>query len=917
MPAVLVDLGFKIDVDISDFKEFSNDEIEFLICANKDIDTRALRKKIKNFKLYIFEPTLYINDEDEIRKLKNYFLKNTNSSFLISYDEFEPKKIKEKLEEIRKKSHTINKDIKPKLAFFSPIPNEKTGVSLYSEELLERLNDYYKLTVIVENLKNVRDDLKKKYDIKEVDYFFKNADSFDRIVYQMGGSSYHLYMYDIMKKFEGIVVFHDFYMSQLFYHKDLRYTDIFYDELYYSHGYHVFDFLKEHGLAKTILNYPANLSLIDYSLGIITHSNEPKRIFDSLYGGNNDIFENIPLLRKPAKISPKSESRKRLNLPENKFIISTFGYIGSTKLTLEAVEAFAKTTLYTRENSILLLVGEGTSEHYMNLINRAIKDNLLDGSVKFIGWTSDEEYREYLSASDVAIQLRIDSRGETSAAVLDCFNYSLATIINNHGSMKDLPRDCAYFIDEKFSTRELASAIERICKDYNLRENISKNAKEHLDKNHNPSVCAKKYFEFIEKTYAKKPVLKEIVEEFKSFKSDLIMLSKAISSIKKPIFRQKTIFIDITEVYINDLKTGIQRVVKAQLLMLITICKEYRIEPVYYNDSKSSYFYARDFMKKLYKLDEWNTSNEIVDIHEGDIFYGIDYMPVNFVRAYQKGVYNQFRAKGVKLFFVLYDNIPLSHPHFFPPEVHINHERWLKCAINCADGFICISDSVVNDLKKYILDNSLKAPAVIESMKLGHDIRSSNPILGIDDDSRKVLKKIIEKPTFIMVGTVEPRKGHDAAIAAFDALWQRGLDINLVIVGKMGWMVNDLFKTVDSHSERGKRLIYLNFVSDETLEEIYKSSSCLIAASRAEGFGLPIVEAAVHKIPIIARDLEVFREVSNDSATFFKRDEDLADVISKWLDDFKALKHIKPDGVEIVSWRDSAMQAYKILTGDF
>lgn len=913
MQSVLIDLGFKNDIDISKFQDFSSSDIEFLICSNKDVDTSNLRKKLKNFKFYIFEPTLYISDINEINKLKRYFLKNTNSISIVSYDEFIDKKIQEDI--IRSSERELN--IKPMLAFFSPIPNEKTGVSLYSEELLEELVNYYQITIIVEKLSSIREDLKKVYDIQEVGYFLKNADRFDRIIYQMGGSSYHLYMYEIIKKFEGVVVFHDFYMSQLYYSGDLRYTHLFYDELYYSHGFKVFDFFKESGLGQTILNYPANLSLIDNSLGIITHSNEPKRIFDSLYGSSDDFFSFIPLLRKPAKCIEKNESKKRLNLPQHKFIISTFGYIGSTKLTLEIVKSFSKLDTIVKNNSLLLIVGQSTSDHYMDMIKNSVAENSIQENVKFVGWSDNESYKDYLNATDLAIQLRSDSRGESSAAVLDCFNYSLPVIINNHGSMKDLPRDSAYFIEEKFSIDELAEAINKIYTDRALREKLASNSKEYLDKVHNPQICAKMYYEAVEQIYAKKPILKEMIKDFKDSNSDLIMLSKTISSVKKPLFRQKTIFIDITAVYTHDLKTGIQRVVRAQLLMLLQVTKDYRVEPVYYDEKHSSYFYARDFMKKIYGLKELNFKNEIVDVQESDIFYGLDYIPSNSVNAHKNGIYKEFKAKGARVFFVVYDNIPISHPHFFPSEIHKDHVLWLREITSFVDGLICISESVAKEVRKYIKENNLNMPPVIKSMKLGCDIKSSLPALGFDAKSKEILRKISSRPTFLMVGTLEPRKGHDGAIKAFDMLWQKGYDINLVIVGKMGWMVDSLKNMVLNHHEKDNKLIYLNFVSDEMLDEIYKNSSCLIAASRAEGFGLPLVEAAIHKIPIIARDLEVFKEVSNGSATFFASDDQLPAVIAKWLDDFKESKHIKSDKIELVSWQESSIQAYKILTGDF
>lgn len=910
MGCVLVDLGFLSDIDTAKFEGFNEREIEFLINANKDVNTLNLRKKLGKFKCYIFEPTLYIGDQNEIKKLKRYFLKNTNSDFIVPYDEFEKFKIPES--EPEKIS-----DKKPNLAFFSPIPNEKTGVSLYSKELLDELGEYYEITVFVENAANVDAELKQIYDIKEAKAFLEDPHKFERIIYQMGGSHYHLYMYEILKKFEGVLVFHDFYMSQLIYTQDAYYHSIFYDELYYSHGYEALSFFKENGLEKTVLKYPANKALIDASLGVIAHSNEPQRIFDELCGGENGIFEVIPLLRKPAQILPKNECKNRLNLPADKLVVCTFGYVGSTKLTFDIVKAFKQTLANAKNEAILVIVGDSTSMEYISLIKRYIKEHDLQERVKITGWTNDDSYKEYLNACDIAVQLRADSRGETSAAVLDCFNYALPVIVNKHGSMRDLPQDCVRFVEDKFSSQELSTAIDELCGDMFLREKIAKNAKDHLDKFHNPKFCAEKYFKFIEKIYAKKPLLREILPDFKESKSDIISLSKSIASLKPPLLKKNKIFVDITEIYVKDIKTGIQRVVRAQLLQLLQMRNlAYQIEPIYYDDLRSTYFCAKDFMRDLYGLKEWNAVNEAADMSEGDIFYGLDYMPIGAVNAYKNGVYQRLRAKGVKLFFVIYDLIPILYPQFVPSVSPGNHDRWAKAVISVAGGLVCISDAVVDDVKEYIAKNDLLIPPIIKSMKLGCDIKATAPSYGLDKASLEILDKIRSKPTFIMVGTLEPRKGHDAAVGAFETLWRKGLDINLVIAGKIGWMVDELYEKIKKHEENGKRLIYLNFVSDELLDEIYKNSSCLIAASRAEGFGLPLVEAAIHKIPIIARELNVFKEVSNGSATFFKDDDDLAGVIEKWLGDFKEGKHIKSDLIELVSWRQSTEQAYQILTGE-
>ncbi|MCI4412194.1 MAG: glycosyltransferase, partial [Thiotrichales bacterium] len=103
---------------------------------------------------------------------------------------------------------------------------------------------------------------------------------------------------------------------------------------------------------------------------------------------------------------------------------------------------------------------------------------------------------------------------------------------------------------------------------------------------------------------------------------------------------------------------------------------------------------------------------------------------------------------------------------------------------------------------------------------------------------------------------------------------------------------------------------------DEYLEKVYAISTCLIATSEGEGFGLPLIEAAQKKLPIIARDIPVFREVAGEFAYYFKNDNDasvLADTISDWLDLYKNNEHPKSDDMPWLTWKESAEQLLKAL----
>jgi glycosyltransferase involved in cell wall biosynthesis len=168
-----------------------------------------------------------------------------------------------------------------------------------------------------------------------------------------------------------------------------------------------------------------------------------------------------------------------------------------------------------------------------------------------------------------------------------------------------------------------------------------------------------------------------------------------------------------------------------------------------------------------------------------------------------------------------------------------------------------------------------------------------------------------------MVGTIEPRKGHLQSLGAFEQLWRDGSDLNLVIVGSEGWKslpdssrrtIPEIVHRLRTHPELNSRLFWLEGISDEYLEKVYAASTCLIAASEGEGFGLPLIEAARHKLPILARDIAVFREVAGEHAAYFSglQPDDLARAIKDWLSLYREGTHPRSDAMPWITWKESA-----------
>jgi glycosyltransferase involved in cell wall biosynthesis len=245
-------------------------------------------------------------------------------------------------------------------------------------------------------------------------------------------------------------------------------------------------------------------------------------------------------------------------------------------------------------------------------------------------------------------------------------------------------------------------------------------------------------------------------------------------------------------------------------------------------------------------------------------------------------------------------------------------EKWLHVLSSSTDGAICVSNGTKNIYKQWYADNistDLNKFKILVSHN-GADIDSSNPSRGLAKNTTQVLDKIKKKVSFISVGTLEPRKGHVQTLKAFEKLWNEGFEISLVFVGKIGWNVDNLVESLRNHSELNKRLFWLEGISDEYLQKVYEVSDCLIASSEGEGFGLPLIEAAQKKLPIIARDIPIFREVAGEFAYYFLNDNNpdiLAQSIKKWLELYQAKTHPKSDEMPWLTWEDSTKQLLQCL----
>lgn len=362
-------------------------------------------------------------------------------------------------------------------------------------------------------------------------------------------------------------------------------------------------------------------------------------------------------------------------------------------------------------------------------------------------------------------------------------------------------------------------------------------------------------------------------------------LRKAIVREDRRAFRQRLssigkrrLFIDLAVVSRHDAGTGIQRVVRALALALLT--EE--------GNSWDIRFVAADRRNAYHEIDWPNArgerSRQPISGQPGDVFFGLDFS-LDTVQRYKRQL-TQFRRDGGQLWFLVCDLLPVDRPEWFSPPNVLRYKAWLNTIASIGDGFFCISPQTQADLRRAFADRyALHADYQTLVIPMGYEIRES--LIEQDEGSadQASVRFDANLPYNLMVGTLEPRKGHWDVLDAFDTLWQKGSSERLVIVGRQGWQVEKLTQRIRSHPLHEKLLFWFDDVADSELDLIYQQATGVIVASHGEGFGLPLIEALGHGKPVLARDLSVFRLHEDRGVAFFPPDmqaDDLGKEIERW-----------------------------------
>lgn len=409
-----------------------------------------------------------------------------------------------------------------KIAYFSPVSPQKSGIADYSEEeVLPYLSEYADIDIFVDDgvspsKKSVRDNFKfmsyKEYATKKNQY--------DIALYHMGNNDLHEYIYKTLIKFPGICIFHDIYLHGFLWSCTVSRKDParYVEEFRYCYGEQG-EMIAKNAIRDGIypeFDYLLIKKIIDNSIGIMCHSEFAMRKVLSEDSSLSMCKINQPItisnFFKNALAKDKDQLKQKLGLGKKYPIITSFGFISGHKRYHILLKAF-KEFLIAQPTSVLILIGDDLIG-----IDTFISDLKLKKHVFKTGYIPYERLLEYLAISDFCVNLRYPTAGETSRSVLQLMAAEKPIIVSNVGWFSEIPGNCCLKVDvDSYEVDILLEYMKLLASDGFIRKLIGKNAKEYVMNEHDPQKIAREYYAFIKnildgREYTLNKVSKELVD---------------------------------------------------------------------------------------------------------------------------------------------------------------------------------------------------------------------------------------------------------------------------------------------------------------------------------------------------------------------------------------------------------------------
>lgn len=362
---------------------------------------------------------------------------------------------------------------RPRIAWFSPMPPQPTGIADYSERLLEEIGNYVDVDVFVEGPTSEYDQPRSEAVTLRAHETFSLLDAagaFDRVIYCMGNSEFHGYIYESLVRRPGAILAHEVRFSGFYsWYGAHRASDasFFGRSLVAQHpsvpssmGARSWITVDE---AERFGVYMVS-ELISRAQPFLVHSRYAASIARLHSDGNANRVVVVPFG------IPDPVARNAVHESSDPVVVSV-GIAAKVKRTETFVQAIPL-VLESVPRARFAIVGYIPPDYRDEIEDLAASLGVSE-SLSVTGHVGPDEYESWLLRATCAVQLRSMSNGETSAAVADCLRHGIPTIVTDIGAAREYPAGVVSLIPVDSPPRQLAEAISDIALDRTVMKSLS------------------------------------------------------------------------------------------------------------------------------------------------------------------------------------------------------------------------------------------------------------------------------------------------------------------------------------------------------------------------------------------------------------------------------------------------------------
>lgn len=371
-----------------------------------------------------------------------------------------------------------------RVAYFTPLNPQRSGISDYSEELLPYLAEHLDIDLFIGDYQPSNKRLTRRFKVWNYRELAVRRAYYDVCVYHMGNNPLHVLMYDVMCQFPGVVLLHDGILHHLFLHmaRNLSRSDVYKNEMAYAYG------VTGVGLAERFLqgnprlyDYPMIYGVANRNWMVLVHNEFIKRRL--VTAGINTPVHKVPFPFIPTalKATPAVANawRAKHGIPPGKILVASFGHVIPGKRIQQSLRAFAEAWQAYPE-LVYCLVGEIAPDVPVGEWTRAV--GLPPHTVITTRHVQFDEFQQAIAATDICINLRYPTTGETSASLIRVLGMGCPTIVSKVGSFAELPDAvCVKITPDAHEHQHLVEALITLARAPEHRRRMGEAARKYIE----------------------------------------------------------------------------------------------------------------------------------------------------------------------------------------------------------------------------------------------------------------------------------------------------------------------------------------------------------------------------------------------------------------------------------------------------